>query len=107
MHLKKGFGHVKIMKENVSKAKTAPWRSTCIWITMSDFLTLCGPLWLLYVSRKIAKPVKKSLLPKTGPVNKKNIIIFFFINNILNYGKRYCNGICKYKILKNTFVFEK
>ena len=78
---------------------------------MSDILTLCGPLWLLYVSRKIAKPVKKSLLPKTGPVNKKTSLllryIYNFFYNILNFGKRYCNGIWKYKDTEIYICFGK
>lgn len=32
-------------------------------------LTLCRVFWLTYVSKKIPKPTKKSLPPKTGPVN--------------------------------------
>jgi len=31
-------------------------------------LTACTPFWLLYVSKNTPNPVKKSLLPSTGPV---------------------------------------
>ena len=45
--------------------------SWCSLMTSVTSITACSPWWLLYVSKKIPNPVKKSWLPNTTPTEKE------------------------------------
>ena len=71
-------------------------------------LTLCGPLWLLYVSRKMARPVKASLLPNTGPEMCKNLCLTLKITNnirILKKSFKQCAKIAVVKFEYNPILY--